>query len=46
MTGEKDTPFRGEWKIIDNDTLTYMMYQTGPDGKEVKGMEIGYKRVK
>lgn len=46
MTGEKDRRFRGEWKVIDNDTLFYTMYNPGQDGKEVKGMEISYKRVK
>jgi len=46
LTGEKDRPFRGEWKVIDNDSLAYTMYNPGPDGKEVKGMEISYKRVK
>ena len=46
MTGEKDRRFRGEWKVIDNDTLSYTKYNPGPDGKEVKGMEISYKREK
>lgn len=46
MTGETDRRFRGEWKVIDNNTLSYTMYNPGPDGKEVKGMEISYKRVK
>jgi hypothetical protein len=46
LTGEKDRPFRGEWKVIDTDTLSYTMYSSGPDGKEVKGMEISYKRAK
>lgn len=46
LTGEKDRPFRGEWKVLDNDSLAYTMYSPGPDGKEVKGMEISYKRVK
>jgi len=46
LTGEKDRRFRGEWKVIDNDSLSYTMYNPGPDGKEVKGMEISYKRVK
>ena len=45
MTGEKDMPFRSEWKI-GGDTLTYTMYYTGEEGKEVKGMEATYKRVK
>jgi hypothetical protein len=46
LTGEKERSFRGEWKVIDDDTLSYTMYDPAPDGKEVKGMEITYKRVK
>ncbi|MGH8589487.1 MAG: DUF1579 family protein [Gammaproteobacteria bacterium] len=46
MTGEKDMHFRSEWKVIDNHTLSYTMYNPGPDGKDVKGMEMSYKRVK
>ena len=46
MTGEKDRRFRGEWKVVDDNTLSYTMYSPGPDGKEVKGMEISYRRVK
>jgi hypothetical protein len=46
LTGEKDRRFRGEWKVIDDDTLAYTMYTPDPDGKEVKGMEISYRRVK
>ena len=37
---------RLEWKIVDNDTNLYTSYSKGPDGKEFKGMEITYKRVK
>jgi hypothetical protein len=46
MTGQKDMRFRGEWKVIDIDTLSYTMHNPGPDGKEVKGVEISDKRVK
>ena len=46
MTGEKNMRFQGEWEVIDNATLSYSMYNPGPDGKDVKGMEISYKQVK
>lgn len=46
MTGQKNVRFRGEWKIVDDKTLSYTMYNPGPDGKEVKGMEVSYERVK
>jgi hypothetical protein len=46
MTGEKAMWYRTEWKMIDNDNQTFTMYAKGPDGKEVKAMEIVYKRVK
>lgn len=46
MTGQKDMRFRGELKVVDDNTLLYAMYSPGPDGKEVKGMEVTYKRVK
>jgi hypothetical protein len=26
MTGEKDKCFRGEWKVIDHDALSHVMY--------------------
>ena len=29
-----------------NATLSYSMYNPGPGGKNVKGMEISYKHVK
>ncbi len=46
MTGEKERSFRGEWKILDADNLSYAMYHAGPDGKDFKSMEIAYRRVK
>ena len=33
-------------KFIDDDTMVMEMYTPGPDGKEMKSMEITYKRVK
>ena len=45
MTGQKDMRYRGVWKIVDADTLSYTMYNPGQDGREIKGMEISYKRV-
>jgi hypothetical protein len=46
ITGEKERRFRGEWKVIDGDTLSYTMYNPSPDGTDVKAIEISYKRVK
>ena len=46
MTGEKDMRFRAEWKVIDRDTLLYTMYSLAPDGREVKSVEVTYKRRK
>lgn len=46
VTGEKNMPFRAEWKIMNADSLIYNMYVKGPDGKETRNMEIKYKRAK
>jgi len=46
MTGEKNKSLRSEWKIIDQDNYTYLMYSNAPDGKEFKTMEVVYTRVK
>jgi hypothetical protein len=46
MTGEKEMRYRQEWKITDNDNMTFTMYGPGPDGKEMKMMESVSKRVK
>ncbi|HKX13032.1 MAG TPA: DUF1579 domain-containing protein [bacterium] len=46
VTGEKNMPFRAEWKIVNADNLIYNMYVKGPDGKETRNMEIKYKRAK
>ncbi len=46
MTGDKAMWYRTEWKIIDNDNQIFTMFGKGPDGKEMKSMEIVYKRLK
>ena len=43
MTG-KDSAIREEIKIIDNNTQKMTMYGQGPDGKEMKWMEMTMKR--
>jgi hypothetical protein len=45
MTGQKGMRFRGEWKVIDIGTLSYTTYGPGPDGNEMKGMGISYRRL-
>ena len=45
VTGEKDRKGHSEWTVIDNDHNTYSLYMAGPDGKEVKMMEITYVRA-
>ena len=42
--GDKD--FREVFKIIDDNTQMMEMYCTGPDGKEMKNMEIKFTRKK
>ncbi len=46
LTGEKDRKGHSEWKVTDNDHNTYTAYMSGPNGKEVKMMEISYERAK
>jgi len=46
MTGEKDRYIRSEWKMTSSNSNTYTSYFKGPDGKEFKGMEIVYTRMK
>jgi hypothetical protein len=46
LTGEKNTPFRAEWKIVDANNMVYNMFAKGPDGKEFQSMELKYKRAK
>lgn len=45
-TGKRDVPVRTVWRMPDNDNSVFEMYAPGPDGKEMKCMEIVYKRVK
>lgn len=45
-SSKEDFTKRDVIKVIDNDHHTMVMYFTGPDGKEVKGMEIQYTRIK
>jgi len=45
MTG-KDTEVREVMKIIDDNNQTMEMYGPGPDGKEMKTMEIKFTRKK
>jgi len=45
MSGDKNQKMRAEWKIVDNDHNTFTMYMNGPDGAEVKGMEVAYERT-
>jgi hypothetical protein len=35
---------RAVWKLVDNNTQTFEMYMTEKDGKEMKMMEITYRR--
>ncbi len=46
MTGEKDRWFRSAMKLIDSGHYTYEMFMKDSDGKEFRGMEIIYERVK
>lgn len=45
VTGDTQKEFRAEWKIVDEDTITYTMYETGDDGQQTKTMEVEYERV-
>lgn len=45
MTGEKNKPFRAEWKIVGLDSYRYEMYTQAPDGSEFKSMEALYQRI-
>ena len=45
MTGEAHHWFRSDWKIVDDNHLTYESYSRAPDGKEYKAMEILYTRA-
>ncbi len=53
MTGEYDDPMTGKKKtvrsvmrIVSNDKIVNEMYDTGPDGKELKTLEATYTRKK
>lgn len=46
MTGDKNTWYRSEWKILDKNTNVFSMFTKAPNGKEFKSMEITYKRVR
>ncbi|MDZ4676715.1 MAG: DUF1579 domain-containing protein [Oligoflexia bacterium] len=47
MKKERKSTYRGEWKVIDKNNMTYTMHGPGmTDNKEFKMMEMTYKRVK
>jgi hypothetical protein len=41
---DKDVPVRTVTEVVDDKTHVFSWYLTGPDGKEVKAMEITYTR--
>ena len=45
LTGETNRKVRSVSTLVDNDHKTYTAYAAGPDGKEMKMMEISYTRV-
>ncbi|AWA30442.1 hypothetical protein HYN48_10265 [Flavobacterium magnum] len=53
MSGESMDPMtkkmkkvRETWTMVDNDTQKMEMFETAPDGKEYKSMEIVMRRKK
>jgi hypothetical protein len=47
MSKDKVTSYRSEWKIVDKNNLMFTMWGPNPaDGKEMKMMEMHYKRAK
>jgi len=42
--GGGEMSHRALWKLVDSDTQTFEMYGTHGHGKEMKMMEITYKR--
>jgi hypothetical protein len=46
MTGQKDKPIRSVVRLQSDDKFMFEWYETGPDGKEAKTMEIEYARAK
>jgi hypothetical protein len=45
LTGQKEMKSRAEWKIVDDNTHVMTHYIPGPDGQEMKGMELIYTRA-
>ena len=45
-TGKKDVPFREKMTVVSNDEILFEMFSPGPDGKEIRVMEIRYTRKK
>jgi hypothetical protein len=46
VTGMKGKKYKGVSRIVSPDQLVYEMYDTGPDGKLFKNLEITYMRKK
>lgn len=42
----KEVPYTMNFRIVNNDTQTMEMWGAGPDGKQMKWMELTYSRVK
>lgn len=42
----KEVPYTMTYKLVNNDTQTVEMWGAGPDGKQMKWMEMTYTRVK
>jgi hypothetical protein len=45
-TTGKSTPFREKMTVVSNDEIRFEMFTPGPDGKEIRNMEIRYTRKK
>ncbi len=45
MTGQRDQRFRTVMKILADDEIVHRMYVEGPDGQEVKTLEISSRRM-
>lgn len=47
MSDDKKREYRGEWKIIDKNTMSYTMYGPSPDDSdEFKQAEMTFKRIR
>jgi hypothetical protein len=46
MNDLKEKKFRAVRRIVNNDQNVFEMYDTGPDGKEFKSLEVKYNRKK